>query len=58
VSGAAIASDVDALAARIPDGALIGLPTNSSGVAMAATRALIRRGARDLRLVALPTTGL
>jgi glutaconate CoA-transferase subunit A len=34
------------------------VPREVSGVAMAATRALIRRGVRRLRLVALPTSSL
>ena len=39
---------VDELAARIPDGASVAVPADYSGCAMAAVRALIRRGARDL----------
>lgn len=50
--------DIDALAARIADGFTVSLPSafsgDISGVSMAATRALIRRGARDLRLVCVP----
>src|SRR6185312_13121741 len=42
----------------IADGSLLAIPRESSGVAMAATRALIRRGAKRLSLVALPTTSL
>jgi len=49
---------VEALAERIPDGASLAVPPDYSGVAMAATRALIRRKARGLRLLAVPTTGL
>jgi glutaconate CoA-transferase, subunit A len=45
------------LAARIPDGSLLALPPDHVGVAMAATRALIRRGARNLRLLTVPTGG-
>ena len=44
------------IAAAIPDGALLGVPADYSGVPMAATRALIARGARDLRLYCLPLT--
>ena len=44
------------LAERIPDGALLGVPADYSGVPMAATRALIARGVRDLRLFCLPLT--
>ena len=49
---------LDALAAAIPDGAKIVIPPDYSGVAMAATRALIRRGARRLSLVCAPVSGL
>jgi glutaconate CoA-transferase subunit A len=49
---------LEALAARIPDGALIAIPPDHVGVSMAATRALLRRGVRDLRLLTVPTSGL
>lgn len=49
---------LDALAAQVPDGALLAVPPDYSGVAMAATRALIRRGVKRLHLVAVPTSGL
>lgn len=49
---------LDSLAAAIPDGALLGIPADYSGVAMAATAALIRRKARDLRLYCLPYSTL
>jgi glutaconate CoA-transferase subunit A len=49
---------LDALAAAIPDGCLLAVAKDSSGVAMAATRALIRRGVRELHLVCVPTGGL
>ncbi len=49
---------VAALAARIPDGAKLAVPADYSGVAMAATRALVARGARDLHLVCVPVSGL
>ena len=49
-----IASTPDALAARIPDGAMVAIAKEPlSPVALA--RALIRRGARDLHLVTVPT---
>ena len=48
---------VEDLAARVPDGALLGLPPDYSGCAMALVRALIRRGVRGLRLVAAPQMG-
>jgi glutaconate CoA-transferase subunit A len=49
---------VDELAARVPDGALIGLSKDDSGTAMALTRALIRRGVRNLHVVCVPVGGL
>ena len=49
---------LEGLTARIPDGAYIAIPPDYSFVAMAATRALIRRKARGLRLLGVPTTGL
>jgi glutaconate CoA-transferase subunit A len=42
----------------IADGCLLVVPREVSGVPMAATRALIRRGVRRLHLVALPTSSL
>jgi glutaconate CoA-transferase subunit A len=50
--------DLDALAARVPDGAAVALPPDYSGCAIAAVRALMRRGARRLRLIGVPTLGL
>jgi glutaconate CoA-transferase subunit A len=44
--------------APITDGCMLAVPRETSGVAMAATRALIRRGVRRLHLVALPTSTL
>src|SRR5689334_19596106 len=49
---------LEALAAQIPDGAHVAIPPDYSFVAMAATRALIRRRARNLRLLGVPTSGL
>ncbi len=49
---------LDDLVAQIPDGCTLAVCPDYSGVAMAATRALIRRGARDLTLVTLPTSSL
>ncbi len=49
---------VEELAARIPDGASIALPPDYSGCAMAVIRALLRRAARDLRLIGVPQLGL
>ncbi len=49
---------LDDLAARVPDGAKLAVPRDITGPAMAATRALIRRGLRGLHLVCVPTSGL
>lgn len=48
---------VGELADRIPDGCLLAVP-KEPGVAMEATRALIRRGVRDLHLLSLPVSSL
>lgn len=48
---------LDALAGRIADGARVALPPDYSGCAMAATRALIARGAKDLHLIGVPSIG-
>lgn len=47
----------DALA-PIQDGCLLVVPREVAGVPMAATRALIRRGVKNLHLVALPTSSM
>ena len=49
---------LDEAIAPITDGCLLAVPRETSGVAMAATRALIRRGIKRLHLVALPTSTL
>ena len=46
------------LAARIPDGAKVAIGVDNTGVAMETTRAMIRRGVRDLHLVCVPVAGL
>jgi len=46
------------LAASIPDGALLAIPADYGGVAMAATLELIRHRRRGLRLITAPTSGL
>jgi glutaconate CoA-transferase subunit A len=48
----------DALAAQLPDGAKIAVPHDTLGVAMETTRALIRRGAKNLHVVCVPIGGL
>jgi len=49
---------LDQALAPIADGCVLAVPRDVSGVAMAATRALIRRGVKRLHLVALPTSSL
>jgi glutaconate CoA-transferase subunit A len=49
---------MDDAVAVIPDGAMVVVPRESSGVPMEATRALIRRGVKQLHLIALPTSTL
>ena len=52
------AGDVEALVARIPDGASLVMPSATNGQPMAAVRALLRQGARDLHPIGGPTNGL
>ena len=53
-----LARNLDEALAPIVDGCLLAIPRESAGAAMAATRALIRRGVKRLSLVALPTSSL
>ncbi len=53
-----IVRTLDEALAPITDGCVLAVPREISGVAMAATRALIRRGIRRLALIALPTSSL
>jgi glutaconate CoA-transferase, subunit A len=55
---ASIIRSLDEALAPIADGCLLAVPRESSGVPMAATRALIRRGVKRLHLVTLPTSSL
>ena len=57
-TAAMIVRSLDEALAPITDGCLLAVPRDVSGVAMAATRALIRRGVKRLHLVALPTSSL
>jgi len=50
--------DAEAVAKKIPDGALLGLPPDYSMPAMAVVHALIRRRAKGLRLLGVPVLGL
>ena len=49
---------LDLLAAAIPDASKLSVPKDASGVSMAATREIVRRGVRGLHLVCVPTGGL
>ena len=48
---------LDALAAEVPDGALLALPPDNSLSPCALAHALVRRGVRDLRLLGVPVSG-
>lgn len=50
--------ELSELAAAVPDGAKLVVPSDNCGVAMAATRELVRRGVRGLHLVCVPISGL
>ena len=49
---------LDDLVVQVRDGVLLAVPADYSGAPMAATRALIRRGAKNLRLVTVPQSTL
>ena len=51
------ATDIDSLAAHVPDGALVAIPPDNSLSPAALARALVRRGAKNLRLVGVPIGG-
>jgi glutaconate CoA-transferase subunit A len=53
-----MAKSLDEALSCIRDGCMLAVPREVSGVPMAATRALIRRGIRRLHLLALPTSSL
>src|SRR3954463_195567 len=53
-----IAKSLDDALSIITDNCMLVVPREVSGVPMAATRALIRRGIKRLHLVALPTSSL
>src|SRR5882672_6534823 len=53
-----IARTLDEALAPITDGCVLAVPRETSGVAMAATRALIRRSVRRLSLITLPSSSL
>jgi glutaconate CoA-transferase subunit A len=53
-----ILHDLDTALAIVMDGATLVIPADYAGVAMEATRALIRRGVKRLHLVTLPASSL
>jgi glutaconate CoA-transferase, subunit A len=53
-----LAQTIEEALAPIRDGIMLAVPREVAGVPMEATRALIRRGVRNLHLVALPTSSL
>jgi glutaconate CoA-transferase subunit A len=53
-----VVQSLDEALATVADGAMLAVPRESSGVPMAATRALIRRAIKRLHLVTLPTSSL
>jgi glutaconate CoA-transferase, subunit A len=55
--GPAIMTNLDELVERIGDGASVAVAPDYSGCAMAAVRAMIRRGIRDLHLLTVPQAG-
>jgi glutaconate CoA-transferase subunit A len=54
----AFLEDAGAIAGRIADGSSLGLPPDYSLVAMEVVRALVRRRARDLKLIGVPQLGI
>jgi glutaconate CoA-transferase, subunit A len=54
----AVLREIDKALALIADGAMVVVPPEYGGVAMEATRALIRRGVTGLHLVTLPASSL
>src|ERR1700757_2315434 len=55
---AIIARTLDDAIEPITDGCMLAVPRETSGAAMAATRALVRRGVKRVHLIALPTSSL
>src|SRR5215510_16506314 len=55
---AVIARNLDDALASIEDGCVLAVSREVSGVAMAATCALVRRGVKRLHLICLPTSSL
>src|SRR6266581_7899992 len=55
---AIVVDTLDEALGAIVDGCMLAVPREVAGVPMEATRALIRRGVKNLHLVALPTSSL
>ena len=53
----AVLANADALAALIPDGAMVALPPDNSLTPAALARAMVRRGIKNLRLLGVPISG-
>ncbi len=51
-------ANVAELAEQVPDGALLAIPPDYSYVPMELIRALVRRGVRDLHVLAVPISGM
>lgn len=49
---------LETLAARVAPGQSLAIPVDGSGVAMAATAALLEAGIRDLKLICVPISGM
>jgi glutaconate CoA-transferase subunit A len=49
--------ELEALARMVPDGSLLALPPDNSLSPCALARALVRRGARNLRILGVPVSG-
>ncbi len=49
--------ELDRLAAEIPAAAMVAIPPDNSATCAAFARALVRQGARELRLVGVPVSG-
>lgn len=46
------------LAAAVPDGAKLAIPGDDRGIAMSATREIVRRGVKNLHIVTVPVSGI
>jgi glutaconate CoA-transferase subunit A len=55
---AARTADLDSLVADLADGATLAFMKDTSGAPMALVRAIVRKGARNLHLLCVPTGGL